>query len=326
MNNGSEHVDYANLLDISCESVSYGVSLASRTWIHRGGIVGVWFSPQNTDELIKIGRYLYGNNLPFDIIGHTSNLYFTNSYRPDFVIDTKKIKTIRYNGDTIICDCGVPTSFLAKNCINSGIQGLEGLINLPGTIAGAAVNNSSCYKCGIEQILVGIEVLMSDGNIQILHKNDMQYTHRCSAFKNKTLRGIILRVFIDASHKQDIRILQRVAEENTLSRKHTQEPPIQNLGSTFAHFVLKNNFRNFFIKVCYKLMRVCHLNKYKCNYYRKIVFLKLYHCSDIATYISNKNIGCYIWRDEFADEKFPKYIKFMNSAFTKCQLEIEIKQ
>lgn len=326
MENNTTHRDYATLLGISQDSVSYNVSLSSKTWIHRGGIAMVWFSPKNREELIKIGTYLYSNNLSFDIIGHTSNLYFTNSYNPKFIVDTKKIKEIVWNNATIICDCGVAVSSIAKECISRGIQGFEGLINLPGTIAGATVNNSGCFNCSIEKLLLRIEVLISSGDIITLQKNDLQYTHRNSAFKNKVLRGIILRVYIDSSHRQDPVILQQIAAKNTTDRHRTQEGPAQNLGSTFANYTLKKNIRNLLVRICNKITAICTTDIVKRQHIGKMLFLTLYHCKYLAPYISDKNIGCYVWKDVNADRYFEKYMHFMHTACKNCELEIEVKE
>ncbi len=326
MENNSPHIDYASLLNISSESVAYDVSLSSKTWIHRGGNVAVWFSPQNVEELIKIGTYLYRNHLSFDIIGHTSNIYFTNSYSPQFVIDTKKVKDIIWTNNAIICDCGVSISSLSQECIARGIQGYEGLINLPGTVAGATVNNSSCFSCGIEQIILRAEVLLSTGKIVTLDKSALEYTHRNSAFKQKKIHGIILRVYVDASHKQESTVLQKLAAENTRIRKETQEPPAYNLGSTFAAFTLKNNLRNFFVRGIIKILYTCRMSQSTLQYVKKMLLLMLYGYHDIAPYVSNKNIGCYVWRDANADKYFPVYLQFMHSICSTSELEIEVKQ
>lgn len=325
MKNDHTYTDFATLLNISSNSVAYNVPLSAKTWIHRGGNVAVWFSPENIEELTKIGLYLYKNHLSFDIIGHTSNMYFTNSYQPQFVIDTKKLKNIVWNDNTIVCDCGVSISSLSIECIARGIQGYEGLINLPGTIAGATVNNSSCFSCGIEPLLLRVEVLLSTGEIVTLDKNALQYTHRNSAFKQKKIQGIILCVYIDTSRKQDSIELQKIAAENTRIRKETQEPPAHNLGSTFASFTLKNNLRNFFTRGIIRILSAFHVHPVKLQYIKKILLLLLYGYNRLAPYVSNKNIGCYVWKDEEADKYFPVYLRFMNSISSDCQLEIEVK-
>lgn len=82
--------DLAKIIGLNHDIVLYDVPLSSRTWLHRGGNAGVYFTPQTYDEMVLIGKYLYAQKAKFDIIGHSSNIYFLNTYCTDYVIDTKK--------------------------------------------------------------------------------------------------------------------------------------------------------------------------------------------------------------------------------------------
>ena len=141
-------------------------TLAKHSWLRRGGNVKYWWLPKNREELVNIGRFLYENNQPFITIGHTSNIYFKDSFSIDHIIDTRKLTSYEIlNDNLIICDCGVHMSKLAKYAILNGIEGYEGFINLPGTVGGAIVNNSGCYRCGIDKVLKSIELLTPEGKI-----------------------------------------------------------------------------------------------------------------------------------------------------------------
>lgn len=58
--------------------------------------------------------------------------------------------------------------------------------------------------------------------------------------------------------------------------------------------------------------------------FRKRCLLALYGYYDLDSYISDKNLNCFIWRDEKADEKFLRYKKFINKISTSNKLEVEI--
>ena len=78
-------------MDCECQ---HNISLKSRTWIHRGGNVKNYYLPKNLEELIDIGRYLFEMNIDFITIGHTSNIYFKNSFNIDSIIDTKRLTSL----------------------------------------------------------------------------------------------------------------------------------------------------------------------------------------------------------------------------------------
>ena len=163
MNSNSTYL--AHTIDIPVGCIATNVSLSKRTWIKRGGMVAVWFNPHNTQQLERIGRYLYINHLQFDVIGHTSNTYFTNTYNTDYLLDTKGVQNIVWKDSVIICDCGVPLQKLARICISKGIQGYEGFYNIPGTVAGGVVDNSGCYGSQMDNIVLSVDLLTPNGNI-----------------------------------------------------------------------------------------------------------------------------------------------------------------
>lgn len=185
--------------------------MSRKTWIHRGGKVDYWWLPNDLSELIYVGKLLYGNNQNFITIGHTSNIYFKNSFNIPHILDTKKLASFSLEDNIIVCDCGVPIAKLSKWAVEQGIMGYEGMINLPGTVAGAIVGNSGCYNCGIDKILRSVEVLTPDGEILNIDVSNLNYQFRSSAFKTEELKGIILRAFLDASQHRAIEELMYIA-------------------------------------------------------------------------------------------------------------------
>ena len=113
------------------------ILLKDRTWIHRGGKVDYWLQPENIEELVAVGKLLYGIKEPFVTIGHTSNTYFKNSFNIKYVIDTRHLTGFNeLNGNTLVCECGAPMAKVSRYCVERGIAGYEGMVGLPGTVGG----------------------------------------------------------------------------------------------------------------------------------------------------------------------------------------------
>ena len=310
-------------VDVKC--IEQNVSLAQRTWIHRGGTAAWWFTPNNYEDLIKIGKYLYKEHLQFDVIGHTSNIYFTNTYNPEVILDTKHVKNIRFDDEEIVCDTGVPTSQLARECINRGICGYEGFIDLPGTVGGAVVNNSGCFGSEMSKVVNSIELLTKNGLI-LLTNTDLKYTHRNSVLKNKEIIGIVLRVRLDAKQRiKNSEELRKIAAENHEIRISSQEKPAHNLGSTFANISFKRNYQYFLVRIIVKLLTFLKINHFTILKIQKQLYLRLQNKMQLARYISDKNLNTYLFLDEYADKYFQNYIKFIESIYNEPKLEIEIK-
>lgn len=165
------------------------VLLSKKTWIKIGGVCTYWITPISVAQLTEVCRYLYVNNISFDIIGQTSNIYFHSSYNPKVVVSTILVNGYNIEGDTLICECGVSVIRLAKACMAAGYAGFYGLIGLPGTVGAAAVNNSGCFGCSISSMLITADVLMSDGTIRTFMKDDFGYEKRSSVFKKGEVGG-----------------------------------------------------------------------------------------------------------------------------------------
>lgn len=93
----------------------------------------------------------------------------------------------------IACDCGVNFSRLSKECIQLGCRGFEGQINLPGTVAAAVYNNSSCSSCGISSLFLRAELLTPCGDIRAISKDEMSFFVRSSALNRAEIEGVILQ-------------------------------------------------------------------------------------------------------------------------------------
>ena len=190
------------------------------SWLNyaEGGMIGTFYEPENKDELVEICRKLYANDKAFDIIGHTSNIYFLPSYNVDVMVSTRKVRNYKEETDCIIVDCGVSVKSLARKMVDSGILGFEGLIDLPGTVAASIFGNASCYGCSINEQLISFEVLRPDGSIVTLTKEDLRLARRSSSFKRGEQQGVILSAKLKREFGDRKTILAK-AEANHRKRK-----------------------------------------------------------------------------------------------------------
>ena len=150
---------------------------------------------QKTEKSCSIcARHLYKEGKTFDIIGHTSNIYYLPSYSIDILVSTRKVKETTEEDKYIIADCGVSVSTLAKKMVEQGIKGFEGLIDLPGTVAASVYGNASCYDCSINSLLESFQLLTPDGEIKTLHTGDLKLSKRSTSLKRNELGGVIITV------------------------------------------------------------------------------------------------------------------------------------
>lgn len=304
-------------------SISFdeNVSLASKSWIRFGGIASLWISPKSVSELEEVCRYLYGNNVAYDLVGQTSNIFFHSTYNPQVVVSTVKVNGYSIEGNILTCDCGCNVMKLAKEMLAKGYAGFYGLVGLPGTVASAVVNNAGCFSCSISEMLISADVLMSNGTITTFAKEDFGYEKRSSKFKRGEVKGVVLSVKLKLKKAENIEEEYRKSEETKLYRKTNQEGPAKNLGSVFAKMTLKYNYRNRLAAIMTTIAARLGLKNKKLIHKRMLLWL--YGYSDLSLYISDKQINTFVWRDADAEQKFVRYKEFMGKVFDDLIQEVE---
>lgn len=257
------------------------------------------------------GRHYY-------VFGHTSNSYFLPSFSPDVVILTLYLKGYCETDNTITVECGMHTKTLAKLMVDENCSGFEGLVDLPGTVAGAVYGNSGCYGCLISDRLISLKVLTSQGNIINYSKENLGFGNRSSLLKQKILDGVILTIVFAKvkGNANEIRRKSVIAHENRIT---TQPGPKNNLGSIFKkdELTLKGK------RVC----RICRLVAKilrKSEHDHSILKLKLLLVGypHLEKYLFNMNR--FMWVDINSHNAFNDYLKLRKVMFKNNEFEIEI--
>lgn len=300
------------------------VLLAKKTWIKTGGVCACWVNPHSVEQLAKVCRFLYANSIAFDIVGQTSNIFFHSTYNPQVVVSTVKVNQYEIAGGVISCDCGVSVVKLSKDYLSQGYAGFYGLVGLPGTVGSAVVNNASCFNCSLSYMLVSADVLMEDGLVKTLRKEDFKYSHRSSAFKRGEIKGIVLSVKLKVQKAENIDEEYKKSEETVTYRKEKQERQAgKTLGSVFASRTMKKVLRNRMVNAAMKFLP--GLLKCEPRYIQKKAILFLYGYRDLDEYCSDRQINTFIWKDENAEVMFERYKEMMHKVYDKPVIEIEEK-
>lgn len=313
---------------LNSNSIHYekDVELKKKTWIHRGGMCSIFITPNESEKLLDAAQFLYANNIKFLIVGHTSNIYITNECNIDVVLNTARCNKYEIINNTIICECGVSVSRIAKDLTKQGIAGFEHLYELPGTIAGAIHNNSSCLSNSISSLLISATVITEDGRVSEMSHEDFKFKYRTSVMKDKSLRGVIIKAKLKVN-QGDVIELEQIAANTNARRRADLEGKAHNLGCTVNRL-----FCNGRMPIRYQIpIRIYDLYiklKEKDTLIRKKKYkdflCKITGYTHISKYISNKSIITFMWIDEGADDAFPDYLEFMRKIFKTDKIEIEV--
>ena len=308
--------------------IKQNVPIYDICWLNhcKGGIISTLYEPQNKQELIDICRQLYREGKAFDVIGHTSNIYFLPDYSVENMVSTRKVKDISFDDNYIIADCGVSVRSLARKMVDEGIKGFEGLTDLPGTLAAAVYGNASCFGCSVNQLLIDFELLTLDGSIVTMKKSDLKLSRRSTVFKRGEKSGVILSVRLKKEYGDSVE-LRSLAAMNHAKRKQTQPGPKDNLGSIFSNSG-KPRFRYkmglFLLKPFSLINRILISDKEKLQTINRRFLFTLWGASFLEPYVYGWNR--FIWKDEKAHLLFWHYVECHKKLFTGNDFEIEIKQ
>lgn len=289
-----------------------------------GGQILNYYLPETYAELVELLKVMIARKNSFEVVGYTSNLLFTATYAPEHLIGTRLVNQYEILDDTIICDCGVSVSKLSRDMVELGVEGFEGLIDLPGTIASAVYGNASCYNCSISSMLISIELLTCTGEVIRVSADALDFQTRSSALKRGTMNGIILKVFL-RKRMGDLATIKKKSEYYRDNRKKTQPGPSKNLGSIFIPgrptilFHVTRILGRIYMLFCRESDQRLLILK------RQQFVLKCLGYGDVAPYLE-WGLNRYIWKDSDSYVLFFKYIKLYRKLFKNSRLEIEIKR
>lgn len=308
--------------------IKENLQINSVSWLSMPCLNGVakrFYEPESVEELIDLCSSFFINGLSFDLIGHTSNTLYTKGYICERMVSTRKLTQYEFTKDYIYCQCGVSVRQLALVATNEGINGFEGLIDLPGTVASAIYGHATCYGCDLSQLLLEATVLTDDGLVITVNPDWFGFTERSSVLKRKEKKGVILELKLKKS-KGNPEELKRLALKNHELRKNTQPEAKNSLGSifrneghpTFLYYVL--NSISYFYGIFFRLLgKSTDIIKEK----RKHLIFTFLGAKDIESYVRRWN--WYQWRDEQSHELFWKYVQLHRRLFSRSDFEIEIK-
>lgn len=305
------------------------IDIKTVSWIKsvpNGGGYFSFFIPEDRDELRELCVGFYNQNKSFELIGHASNVYFVPGYCGENLISTRKVSKWYIYDDYIECDSGVSVAKLSRQMVGDGIQGFEGLVDLPGTIGAAIYGNAGCFGCSIVNLLIDFQLLLPDCSIKTLTVKDLEPTKRMTNLKSGSLHGVILSARL--RKQKTTKDLIAISNQNHDFRKATQPSPENNLGYIFRNEG-KRTVYHWLIKAVVKTYGILlsYLTKEKCQEdieeKKRRLFFRLCGASELLPYVYNW--GTYIWKDELSHSLFWKFVRIHRLLFTRSDFEIEIR-
>lgn len=164
--------------------VRKNVALAPLSTFKIGGRARFLVEADCADDVIAGIQWAEEEALPWRVMAGGSNIVF-----PDKGLDGLLIRIsggrIKAEGYKLIVDAGVALADVVKESISLGLEGLETLSGIPGTIGGAVYGNAGAYGHSISECVEKIEILVPVAKITPRHGSGQARNERESSFERK---------------------------------------------------------------------------------------------------------------------------------------------
>jgi UDP-N-acetylmuramate dehydrogenase len=137
---------------------------------------------KNADEVVEAVEYCLRNRLEYFVIGGGSNILSSDKgFRGMIIIP--QIETLKIEGDRVIVGAGYSLHKLVEETVKAGLEGLESLAGIAGTVGGAIVGNAGAYGVSISDHLIDVSLYEPQRGFFTELKEDLGYRYRHSDLK-----------------------------------------------------------------------------------------------------------------------------------------------
>ncbi len=160
--------------------------------------------------------------LPLLVIGGGSNLLLTGDVEALVLrMASRGLRVVSSQGDAglVEAEAGEPWHPFVQWTLEQGLQGLENLSLIPGTVGAAPMQNVGAYGVEIKDVFAGLTALdRHTGELREFTLDECEFAYRDSRFKREAGRWLILRVRFALARAGALRLdygplRQRLAEQ-----------------------------------------------------------------------------------------------------------------
>jgi len=154
--------------------------LKQYTYTKVGGAADYLAFPRNQYELKRIVTFANAQDIPWMVLGNSSNIIVRDSGIEGFVIMFDHFHDIRVNGYVIEAEAGAKLIDVTHVARYHSLTGFEFACGIPGSIGGAVYMNAGAYGGEIAHILQSCKVLTQEGEIKTLTAEELAFGYRHS--------------------------------------------------------------------------------------------------------------------------------------------------
>ncbi|MCL2933544.1 MAG: UDP-N-acetylmuramate dehydrogenase [Trichodesmium sp. MAG_R03] len=211
------------------------VPLAPLSSFRVGGPAQWYVTPKKLEQLQASFQFANFEGLPITFLGAGSNMLVSDSGLSGLVISSRHLRHISFEKETGLLNVGAGELLprLAWKAARMGWQGLEWAVGIPGTVGGAVVMNAGAQGKCMADVLVNAQVISSNGQIDILSAQDLEYNYRYSKLQGKSI--LVAQATFQLQPGENPALIRAITSENFHKRRSTQPYHLPSCGSVFRN-------------------------------------------------------------------------------------------
>ena len=157
--------------------------LAPLTWLKGGGLAQFVVEPRSVEELQEVVTFCHENETSVRVLGGGSNLLVKDEGVSGVVLRLthEAFAQVSVDGTTVRAGSGALLSNAISESVKAGLEGLDVLVGVPGTIGGALQGNAGGRSGDIGQFVSNVTVITVKGEKFVRAEDELSFAYRSSS-------------------------------------------------------------------------------------------------------------------------------------------------
>jgi UDP-N-acetylmuramate dehydrogenase len=230
---GTMQDNFVKRIRCICADVREHVLLAKYSRWKVGGPARCVAIPSNNDEVVAIIRECRSANMPYVVIGASTNLLFSDEGLDVLlVVIGEKMSSFRIDGSAVVAQAGIWVPKFSQMVARLGYAGVEHMTGIPGTLGGLLCMNGGSQRKGVGDHVKNVQCVSVDGILRTYTKAECEFAYRSSIFQCKG--DIVVGASFEYPKAEDKRSVLRDMRKILEERRKKFPLKLPNCGSVFV--------------------------------------------------------------------------------------------
>jgi UDP-N-acetylmuramate dehydrogenase len=180
---------------------------------------------RSADEVVEAVEFCRENRLEYVVIGGGSNILASDKGFRGLII-VLQIETLEMDDDCVTVGAGYSLHRLVEKTIAAGLEGLESLAGIAGTVGGAIVGNAGAYGVATSDYLIDVNLYHPLKGFFVEAKENLGYQYRHSNLKWS--QNIVISGRFRLAHGDATCLTEKM---NTILAERWQKHPKDNISA-----------------------------------------------------------------------------------------------